>query len=70
MMHGIEKQLPIYMKQENTENAIYLIIDNGHKKMVDKFIKFHNKLSQKEKDKIPYIIIDGTFKLSASKAID
>lgn len=32
LMHGFKKQLPLYMAQENTEKAIYLVIDNGHRK--------------------------------------
>ena len=68
LKHGIEKQLPIYMKQEKTKKAIYLIIDNGNEKALDGFKKFHNELSTEEREKIPYIVIDGTKKPSASKA--
>lgn len=68
LKHGIEKQLPIYMKQENTINAIYLIIDNGHPKALENFYKFYNELSIPEKSKIDVIVIDGTYKKSASNA--
>lgn len=66
LKHGIEKQLPIYMKQENAVRAIYLIIDNGHPKALENFYKFYNDLSIPEKSKINVIEIDGTYKKSAS----
>ena len=68
LKHGIEKQLPIYMRQEKTAKAIYLIIDNGHEKALKNFLKFHKELCKNEKEKILYIIIDGTKKPSASKS--
>lgn len=68
LRHGIEKQLPIYMTQEKTKKAIYLIIDNGHAKALNNFLDFYNDLKIDEKEKIPYIIIDGTKKPSASKS--
>lgn len=69
LKHGIEKQLPIYMKQEKTDKAIYLIIDNGHPKRLDDFYDFHYKLDFDTKQKTPFIVIDGTNnKKSASKA--
>ncbi len=37
LMHGFKKQLPLYMAQENTEKAIYLVIDNGHRERLDSF---------------------------------
>ena len=68
LIHGIQTQLPIYMKQEHTKKAIYLIIDNGHKTALDHFVAFYNDLSIPEKEKIEYIVVDGTPKQSASKA--
>ncbi len=68
LKHGIERQLPIYMKQEKTKKAIYLIIDNGYQKALDNFLNFYNDLKVEEKEKIPYVIIDGTKKPSASKS--
>lgn len=67
LIHGIEIQLPIYMKQEKTKQAIYLIIDTGHTKRLENFIGFYNNLDKEFKMKISYLIIDGTPKLSASK---
>lgn len=68
LKHGIEKQLPIYMEQENTHRAIYLIIDNGHPRSLENFFKFYNNLDMQLKAKIDVIVIDGTFKPSASNA--
>lgn len=68
LKHGIEKQLPIYMSQENTHRAIYLIIDNGHPRSLENFFKFYNNLDMQLKAKIDVIVIDGTFKPSASNA--
>jgi len=68
LRHGIEIQLPIYMKQEKTKQAIYLIIDTGHPKALENFITFYNELDKEIKAKISYLVIDATTKLSASKA--
>ena len=68
LRHGIEIQLPIYMKQEETKQAIYLIIDTGHPRALENFISFYNHLDIETKKKISYLIIDATSKPSASKA--
>ena len=68
LRHGIEIQLPMYMKQERTKQAIYLVIDTGHPAKVHHFIDFYNNLDKEIKEKISYIIIDATPKPSASKA--
>lgn len=68
LRHGIEIQVPIYMKQEKTKQAIYLIIDNGHSKALHNFLDFYNGLEKEIKDKISYLIVDATTKPSASKA--
>ena len=68
LRHGIEIQVPIYMKQEKTKQAIYLIIDNGHPKALQNFLDFYNGLEKEIKDKISYLIVDATDKPSASKA--
>ena len=56
------------MEQENTHRAIYLIIDNGHPRSLENFFKFYNNLDMQLKAKIDVIVIDGTFKPSASNA--
>lgn len=68
LCHGIEIQVPIYMKQEKTKKAIYLIIDTGHQTTLERFVDFYNKLDKEIKSKISYIVIDATQKPSASKA--
>lgn len=67
LLHGYEKQLKEYEKAERTDDAFYLVIDNGgsrkkivelkaiHQKCKDNGIKTHN-----------LIIIDGLLKDSAS----
>lgn len=68
LKHGIETQLPIYMKQEKTRRAIYLIVDNGHPKALQNFFNFYNALKAPMKEKIDIITVDGTYKNSASNA--
>lgn len=68
LKHGIEKQVPIYMAQEKTKKAIYLVIDNGHPKTTENFTKLYNSLDKDIKNKICCIFIDGTRKMSASRA--
>lgn len=68
LIHGISKQLPIYMEQENARKAIYLIIENGHFKRYESFQNYYNGLDTSTKEKISYIYVDGTVRESASKA--
>lgn len=68
LMHGLKKQLPLYMVQENTERAIYLVIDNGHRKRLDSFQDYYNSLKAENRKKVKYILIDGKIQESASRA--
>ena len=68
LMHGLKKQLPLYMVQENTERAIYLVIDNGHRKRLDSFQDYYNSLKAENRKKVKYILIDGNIQESASRA--
>lgn len=68
LMHGFKKQLPLYMAQENTEKAIYLVIDNGHRKRLDTFQDYYNALNIEDRKKVKYVLIDGNIQESASKA--
>ncbi|MCK5129124.1 MAG: hypothetical protein KAQ68_04690 [Clostridiales bacterium] len=68
LIHGIETQLPIYMKQEETHRAYYLIINTGNDVKLNKFLTYYNKLSIEMKNKIKLIIVDGKPKKSASTA--
>ena len=67
LKHGIDVQVPIYMRQENVKKAIYLIIDNGHSKALENFTKFYNTLGTTEK--IHCVVVDGSAKKSASIAL-
>ena len=68
LLHGIQTQLPIYMQQEHTKKAIYLVIENGHRKRLEELQDYYNGLDKTEKEKIKLIVIDGTPKESASRA--
>jgi hypothetical protein len=65
LLHGIQTQLPMYMEQENTNKAIYLIIDNGNRSRLDKFQDYYNTMRN---NKIICYLIDGNIQESASKA--
>lgn len=52
LKHGIEKQVPIYMKQEKTKKALYLIVDTGYPQALDNFIKFYNDLDSTSKKRL------------------
>lgn len=67
LMHGFKKQLPLYMAQENTEKAIYLVIDNGHRKRLDAFQDYYNTLNVKDRKKVKYVLIDGNIQESRVK---
>lgn len=69
LKHGIEKQLPVYMKQEKTERAIYLIIDTGHPRALRGFYDLYGRLDAKITQQIPFVVVDATpDKSSASRA--
>ena len=68
LQHGFTTQVPIYMKQEKTKKAVYLMIDNGHQKALDNFMKLYNSQSKEVKEKIQILVIDGIPPVSASRA--
>ena len=68
LIHGVAKQLPLYMEQEEVDYAIYLIIDNGHRGRLEHFQDYYNSLENVRRDKIEYILVDGNIQESASKA--
>lgn len=68
LIHGVTKQLPLYMEQEEVDYAIYLIIDNGHRGRLEHFQDYYNSLENVRRDKIEYILVDGNIQESASKA--
>lgn len=66
--HCIEKQIPIYMEQEDTDKAIYLLIKTGNDKKVRAFIDRYESLDANTRRKIKLVVIDATKRESASKA--
>lgn len=68
LSHCIEKQIPIYMRQEHTENAVYLLLNVGNDKAVAAFRAQYNALGKEEKRKIKLVVVDAKPKQSASKA--
>lgn len=71
LIHGFTKQLPTYMKQEETKNAIFLILSVSSKKKdierVNKLLNIYNEQSNEIKDQREIIIIDANPKESATK---
>lgn len=67
VVHGIEKQLPIYEKSEESQKSIYLVFRTTKEwKQIDKLKKFQEDMEKKGK-KIPeHYIIDARLQESAS----
>jgi len=68
LQHGFSTQVPIYMKQEKTNKAVFLVIDNGHPKSLKNFIDCYNEQTSEVKEKIVFKLIDGVPPKSASLA--
>lgn len=68
LQHCIDRQIPIYMKQEDTSKAIYLLINVGNDEKVRSFSEKYYSLDQSIRGKIALIVVDGKPKESASKA--
>lgn len=64
----LQKQIPIYMKQEGTDSAIYLLINVGNDERVEAFRRRYNELSPDVRRKIRLVVVDAKPKESASKA--
>lgn len=60
--------LPSYMKQEDVDYAIYLIIGNGHREQLDHCRDYYNSMGKEDREKIKYILVDGNMQKSAGKA--
>lgn len=65
LSHCYDVQIPLYMKQEEVEQAIYLLINLGDHD--ERVTKFKNELKKYSNKKIELIEIDGRKKESASK---
>lgn len=70
LLHGYEKQLPIYDKAEKTNNSIFLIIllDSKHMKKVRQVYEYKNKYETFDNKLPEIVVIDATLKKSASKS--
>lgn len=68
LQHCIDKQIPIYMEQEDTDRAIYLLINVGNDEKVRSFSEKYYSLDPSIRDRITLIVVDGKPKESASKA--
>ena len=71
LLHGYQKQLPIYDKAEKTNNnSIFLIIllDEKHMKKVEQVYDYKKKNETVDKKLPEIVVIDATLKKSASKS--
>lgn len=68
LCHCIDKQIPIYMAQEDTDKAIYLLINTGNDERVKSFCDKYHLLPAETKRKIPLVVVDAKPKASASTA--
>ncbi len=68
-LHGLQKQLPAYMKANESKYGFYLFFnyDNGDSEKINKLYKAYNKMDESLKRKIKIVIIDSFEKESASK---
>lgn len=66
--HCLETQIPVYMRQEQTDKAVYLLLNVGNDKSVDRFHEKYSALDDEKKKKIGLVIVDAKPKQSASKA--
>lgn len=67
LAHGFEKQLPIYIKAENAQRGIYLVINNGG--ITDpRWDAFSEKVKSAAPRSLKVMVVDGIVRRSASKA--
>jgi len=67
LVHGFEKQLPIYQKAEANARGIYLVIDNGGASD-DRLQRFWQKVRDAGESAPKVIFVDGIPRPSASRA--
>jgi len=69
LLHGYQKQLPIYDKAEKTNNSIFLIIllDNKHMKKVEQVYDYKKRNETVDNKLLEIVVIDAILKKSASK---
>ncbi len=67
LIHGFDKQLPIYQKAERATRGIYLVIDNGGASD-DRMAAFRQHVFDAGANAPMVMIVDGIIRPSASKA--
>ncbi|MCY1298723.1 hypothetical protein D9M69_439120 [compost metagenome] len=67
LVHGFERQLPIYQQAENATRGIYLVIDNGGASEA-RIGAFRKKIMDADGKAPRVIFVDGVPRPSASKA--
>lgn len=68
LLQGYEKQLNEYKRSERTEEAFYLVIDNGgSQKKIQALLQLHDQYKNVGSKTHELVIIDGRLKPSASK---
>lgn len=65
-MHGYEVQVEEYAKAEQTENMVYVLVDVGNTRRMEKFINRYNRDIDERKIVPEVILIDSKSKKSAS----
>lgn len=67
-VHGLEVQIEQYAKAENTQNKVFVLIDNGiHSNRVEDVLNCEKRLKLERKDPAKVVVIDAKLKASASK---
>lgn len=68
-VHGLETQIEAYARSENTQNKIFVLVDNGRdSSRVQAVMQKHKELFNAGKNPATIILIDANSKISASKA--
>jgi hypothetical protein len=69
IVHGFETQLKTYIEAEGALRAIYLVADVGTTgKWRERLDKLRGDVRKKDSNCPEIVVVDGTIKLSASKA--
>ncbi len=67
LLHGYQKQLPIYQKAERAQRGIYLVINNGGATKT-RWQAFSDAVRAAGSDGPEVMVVDGSIRASASKA--
>lgn len=66
-LHGFEVQIEEYGKAEQTDNLVYVLVDLGHPRKVQKVCDLRDRKVDEGVNVPELIIIDSTPKVSASR---